>query len=247
MINSIKKVALVTGASRGIGYGISQKLISNGYRVVGLCRTKNSDVLASWLAIGGSECDLYCLDITDVNGCELFFTSEFFEANPIDVLVNNAGTTSDAFFHKMNYEQWSAIIDNNLKSIFNVTHPVYQHMMKNKFGRIINISSVNGQKGQSGQTNYSAAKAGLHGFTMALAQEACRNNITVNTVSPGYTETTMVTSMRADIQDSIKQSIPLKRFATPEEIANVVDFLASDQSSYITGAEIPVNGGLYIS
>lgn len=243
----MEKVALVTGASRGIGYYVSKKLISNGYRVIGLCRNSNSDVLESWNAIGGHENDLYCLDITEQRSCEIFFSIDFFEKNSVDVLVNNAGITSDAFFHKMSYEQWSSVIDNNLKSIFNITQPVYQHMMYKKYGRIINIASVNGQRGQAGQTNYSAAKAGLHGFTMALAQEACRNNITVNTVSPGYTETSMVTSIREDIQNVIKQSIPLKRFATPEEIANVVAFLASDQSSYITGAEIPVNGGLYIS
>lgn len=246
-MSRMNKVALVTGASRGIGFSISDKLISKGYRVIGICRTLNNEVLENWNSIGGFESDLYSLDVSDYEQCKSFFQQGFFGKNPVDVLINNAGITSDAMFHKMTYEQWVSVIDNNLKSVFNVTQPVYQQMIARKTGRIVNISSVNGQKGQAGQTNYSAAKAGLHGFTMALAQEASRNNITVNTVSPGYTETSMITSIRADIQNTIKDSIPLKRFATPEEISNVVAFLASVEASYITGADIPVNGGLFIS
>lgn len=246
-MSRIQKLALVTGASRGIGFSISEKLMAKGYKVIGICRTLNDEVLDNWNSIGGNKNDLYSLDVSDFHQCRSFFHSSFFEQNPVDILVNNAGITADAMFHKMSYEQWVSVIDNNLKSVFNVTQPVYQQMIVRKTGRIINISSVNGQKGQAGQANYSAAKAGLHGFTMALAQEASRNNITVNTVSPGYTETSMITSIRADIQNAIKESIPLKRFATPEEISNVVAFLASSEASYITGADVPVNGGLFIS
>lgn len=242
-----KKVVLITGASRGIGLSISAKFISAGYRVIGICRTIDAEVNAKWISIGGLENDLYSLDISNHEQCKLFFNSSFFENNPVEILVNNAGITSDAFFHKMTYEQWVSVIDNNLKSVFNVTQPVYQQMTARKTGRIVNISSVNGQKGQAGQTNYSAAKAGLHGFTMALAQEASRSNITVNTVSPGYTETNMIMSIKADIQNAIRDLIPLKRFASPEEISNVVVFLASSEASYITGADVPVNGGLFIS
>lgn len=241
------KFALVTGASRGIGLSISAKLISKGVRVVGICRNISDDVLTNWRLIGGLESDLYSLDISCNKKCSSFFDPIFFDNYPIEILVNNAGITDDAFFHKMSYEQWVSVIDINLKSVFNITQPIYKNMLSRKTGRIINISSVNGQKGQSGQTNYSAAKAGLHGFTMALAQEACRNNITVNTVSPGYTETSMVAAIRPDIQNTIKEGIPLKRFASPDEIASVVEFLSSPEASYITGADIPVNGGLFIS
>lgn len=242
-----KKTALVTGASRGIGLSICSGLIHKGYEVIGICRTINDSVKETWLSIGGDADNLYSLDISDFEQSQNFFSEAFFESNPIDVLVNNAGITSDAFFHKMTYESWSSVIDNNLKSVFNVTQPIYRHMIKSKSGKIVNISSVNGQKGQAGQANYSAAKAGLHGFTMALAQEACRHNITVNTVSPGYTETSMITSIKTEIQNAIRDSIPLKRFASPEEISSVVLFLISEGASYITGADIPVNGGLFIS
>lgn len=243
----VNKIVLITGASRGIGFSISAKFISKGYRVIGICRTLDDEVSEKWVSIGGKKEELYSLDISDFHQCRNFFSKTFFERHPIDILVNNAGITADALFHKMTYEQWVSVIDNNLKSVFNVTQPIYQQMIARKTGRIINISSVNGQKGQSGQTNYGAAKAGVHGFTMSLAQEASRSNITVNTVSPGYTDTNMIASIRLDIQNIIKESIPLKRFASPEEIANVVVFLASPDASYITGADIPVNGGLFIS
>jgi len=165
---------------------------------------------------------------------------------PIDILVNCAGITKDSFMHKMEKDQWDAVLHVNLDSVFNVTRSVIMGMRKRGFGRIINISSVNGQKGQVGQTNYSAAKAGMHGFTMALAQESARKGITVNTVSPGYIATSMVAAMgEKTIQKMIAQ-IPVGRLGEPEEIARVVSFLAADESSFITGANIAINGGMYM-
>lgn len=246
-MNNLKKIAIVTGASKGIGLAISKDLLKQGYVVVGLCRNLVPEVLNSWCGIGGCEDLLLKVDITDTKAIANMLSHDVFLDGKIEVLINNAGITADSFFHKMTYEQWTSVIDTNLKAIFNVTQAVYIKMMEHKFGRIINVSSVNGQKGQAGQTNYSAAKAGVHGFTKALAQEACRHNITVNTVSPGYTETSMITAIKPEILESIKSSIPLKRFASPDEIANTVTFLASDAAAYITGADISINGGLFIS
>ncbi len=242
-----KKIAIVTGASRGIGFSISSELMNSGYNVVGICRSVTPEVRLNWLKIGGAPEAIISADVASPGSIATVLENPIFLNSRIEVLVNNAGITNDAFFHKMTYEQWCGVIDVNLKSIFNVTQPIYLEMMKNKSGRIINISSINGQKGQAGQTNYSAAKAGIHGFTMALAQEASRNNITVNTISPGYTETAMTASIKPEILDSIKSSIPLKRLASTDEIAKCVKFLVSDSASYITGANIPVNGGLFIS
>lgn len=242
-----KEVALVTGASKGIGFSISEQLLKLGYEVVGICRNIDKNVESSWLSIGGNVSLLFSLDITEEFGLNGILSSNFFDSRRISVLVNNAGVTADVFFHKMSYQQWNSVIENNLKSLFNITQPIYKIMVENRFGRIINIASVNGQKGQAGQVNYSAAKAGVHGFTKALAQEAARYNITVNTVSPGYTETSMTSSIRPEIIEKIKGSIPLGRFAQPNEIAKAVSFLISDDASYITGADLSVNGGLFIS
>jgi len=164
-----------------------------------------------------------------------------------ELQINNVGITDNSFFHKMNWEQCSNVIDINLKALFLITPPIYKQILKNKFGRIINISSINGQKGQTGQTNYSAAKAGAHGFTMALAQEGARSNMTVNTVSPGYTETSMIKDIKPEIKDSIRNAIPAKRFGLPSEVAKLVGSLLSEDSAYITGANVPVNGGLFIN
>src|SRR5690606_28992585 len=165
---------------------------------------------------------------------------------PIDVLVNNAGITRDGLFRKMTLDDWRAVIDTNLNSLFNVTKQVIDDMLERGWGRIINISSVNGQKGQFGQTNYSTAKAGIHGFTMALAQEVANKGITVNTVSPGYIGTDMVRAIRPDVLEKIVATIPVKRLGTPEEIASIVSWLASDESGFSTGADFSLNGGLHM-
>jgi acetoacetyl-CoA reductase len=164
----------------------------------------------------------------------------------VDIIVNCAGITRDTTFKKMTPEQWSAVIDVNLSSVYNVTQPVWNGMLENGFGRVINISSVNGQRGQFGQANYSAAKAGMHGFSMALAYEGAAKGVTANTVSPGYIETAMTAAMRDDVREAIVGGIPMRRMGTPEEIAGAVAFLAADEATYITGANLPVNGGLFI-
>jgi acetoacetyl-CoA reductase len=163
----------------------------------------------------------------------------------IDILVNCAGITRDKTFKRMELDHWEAVINTNLNSVYYVTRPVWEGMLERGFGRIVNISSVNGQRGQFGQVNYSAAKAGMHGFTMALAHEGAAKGITVNTVSPGYVETAMTMAMRDDVREAIIAGIPMRRMGTPEEIASTVAFLAADETTYITGANIPVNGGLF--
>jgi acetoacetyl-CoA reductase len=168
------------------------------------------------------------------------------EVGGVDVLVNNAGITRDGTFHKMSRDDWSSVINTNLNSMFNVTKQVIEHMLTQRWGRIINISSVNGQKGQFGQTNYSTAKAGIHGFTMALAQEVAGKGVTVNTVSPGYIGTSMVRSIRSDVLDKIVGTIPVKRLGEPDEIASIVAWLASSESGFATGADFSVNGGLHM-
>ena len=165
---------------------------------------------------------------------------------PIDVLVNNAGITRDGMFRKMSKDDWDAVMDTNLNSLFNVTKQVIDDMVERNWGRIVNISSVNGEKGQFGQTNYSAAKAGMHGFTMALAQEVAHKGVTVNTVSPGYIGTDMVRSIRQDVLDKIVATIPVKRLGTPEEIASMVSWVASEEAGFATGADFSVNGGLHM-
>ena len=168
------------------------------------------------------------------------------EHGPVDVLVNNAGITRDGMFRKMTRADWDAVIETNLTSLFNVTKQVIDDMVERGWGRIINISSVNGEKGQFGQTNYSAAKAGMHGFTMALAQEVASKGVTVNTVSPGYIATDMVKSIRQDVLDKIVAGIPVKRLGTPQDIASIVSWVASDESGFATGADFSVNGGLHM-
>ena len=242
----MKKIAVVTGATRGIGLAISQKLSQDGFVVVGISRADNQEVNDSWVNSLSNDCCLFKCDVTNLLDVEQLILKINELEGSVHLLVNNAGITSDNFFHKMSAENWKSVIDTNLNSLFYITQPIYKIMKENGGGKIINISSVNGQKGQAGQVNYSSSKAGVHGFTMALAQEGARSNILVNTISPGYTNTEMMNKIRTDILQGIKDSIPLGRLAEPEEIANVTSFLASDCCSYITGANIPVNGGLFI-
>ena len=212
---------LVVGAGRMLGSDLME-ILSRGRRVIGA--------------------DVEDFDVTDGRATE----SAVREESP-DVIVNCAGITRDSSFKKMQKEQWYDVINVNLNSVFNVTQPLWNAMLENGFGRIVNISSVNGQRGQFGQTNYSAAKAGMHGFTMALAQEGAAKGITVNTLSPGYVSTAMTDAIREDVRNAIVAGIPMGRMGSVEEIASAVHFLVADDHEYITGANLPVNGGLFIS
>ncbi len=242
-----QKVAYVTGGMGGIGTAICQRLHKDGFKVIAGCGPSRD--FTKWLdeqkALG------YTFYASVGNVADWDSTVEAFrkckaEHGPIDVLVNNAGITRDGMFRKMTKADWDAVMDTNLNSMFNVTKQVIDDMVDRGWGRIINISSVNGEKGQFGQTNYSAAKAGMHGFTMALAQEVANKGVTVNTVSPGYIGTDMVRSIRQDVLDKIVATIPVKRLGTPEEIASMCSWVASDESGFATGADFSVNGGLHM-
>ncbi len=242
-----QKVAYVTGGMGGIGTAICQRLHKDGFKVIAGCGPSRDH--AKWLeeqkALG------YTFYASVGNVADWDSTVEAFrkvksEHGQVDVLVNNAGITRDGMFRKMTKADWDAVMDTNLNSLFNVTKQVIDDMVERGWGRIVNISSVNGEKGQFGQTNYSAAKAGMHGFTMALAQEVANKGVTVNTVSPGYIGTDMVRSIRQDVLDKIVATIPVKRLGTPEEIASMVSWVSSDESGFATGADFSVNGGLHM-
>jgi len=242
-----KKVAYVTGGMGGIGTAICQRLHNDGYTVIAGCGPTRD--FKKWIdeqkALGFT---FYTSvgNVADWDSTVDAFTKAKNDHGPIDVLVNNAGITKDRVFLKMTRDDWDAVIDTNLNSMFNVTKQVVPDMVEKGWGRIIQISSVNGNKGQSGQTNYSAAKAGMHGFTMALAQELASKGVTVNTVSPGYIGTDMVRAIRQDILDKIVATIPVKRLGTPDEIGSIVGWLAGDQSGFTTGADFSCNGGLHM-
>ncbi len=245
----MKKLALITGATGGIGSAISTRLIQDGYRVIATYIKPTYDYSVQWLQEKGFKDDeirLLELDVADAAECQERLSQLIAEEGAIDVLVNAAGITRDAVFKKMSSQDWYDVINTNLNSVFNVTHPIFPSMLEQGHGRIINISSVNGIKGQFGQTNYSAAKAGMIGFTKALAMEGARNQVTVNAIAPGYTATPMVAQMKDEVLDSIKKQIPMGRLATPEDIAAAVAFLVSDSGAYITGETLSVNGGLYM-
>ncbi len=242
-----KKVAYVTGGMGGIGTAICQRLYKDGYTVLAGCGPSRD--FTKWLdeqkALGYN---FYASvgNVSDWDSTVEAFRKAKAEHGPIDILVNNAGITRDGMFRKMTKADWDAVIDTNLNSLFNVTKQVIDDMVERGWGRIVNISSVNGEKGQFGQTNYSAAKAGMHGFTMALAQEVANKGVTVNTVSPGYIGTEMVRAIRPDVLDKIVATIPVKRLGTPEEIASMVSWVASDEAGFATGADFSVNGGLHM-
>jgi len=244
-----QKVALVTGGVGGIGTAICQRLARDGFRVVASFYPPLADEAAAWQkerTAEGLDIGIIAGDVASAEDSVRMVNEIQVSYGPVQVLVNCAGITKDRMFRKMATEDWDAVLSTNLSSVFYVTKPVWGGMLERGFGRVINISSVNGQRGQFGQTNYSAAKAGMHGFTMALAQEGAPKGITVNTVSPGYTETAMTAAMRDDVRESIVASVPMKRMGRPEEIAAVVSFLAAEENGYITGANIPVNGGLFM-
>jgi len=238
------RVALVTGGSRGIGASISKGLQAAGYTVAANY-AGNDDAANAFKSETGIP--VYKWSVADYAACAAGIKQVEAEVGPIDVLVNNAGITRDAMFHRMTPEQWNEVISTNLNGLFNMTHPVWPGMRERKFGRIVNISSINGQKGQAGQANYSAAKAGDIGFTKALAQEGSRAGITVNVICPGYIGTEMVRAVDPKIlNEKIIPLIPVGRLGEPEEIARCVVFLASDDSGFITGATISANGGQYM-
>ncbi|MBB6465449.1 beta-ketoacyl-ACP reductase [Aminobacter carboxidus] len=238
----MSKVALVTGGTRGIGAAISIALKEAGYSVAANY-AGNDEAAQKFKAETGIP--VYKWSVADYDACEAGIKQVEADLGPVSVLVNNAGITRDSMFHKMTREQWKEVIDTNLNGAFNMTHPLWSGMRDRKFGRIVTISSINGQKGQAGQANYSASKAGDIGFTKALAQEGARAGITVNVICPGYIATEMVMAVPEKVRESIIAQIPVGRLGEPEEIARCVVFLASEQSGFITGATLSANGGQY--
>ncbi len=239
------RTALVTGGSRGIGAAISIALKNAGYNVAANY-AGNDEAAKKFTAETGIK--TFKWSVADYEACAAGIKQVEAEVGPIDVLVNNAGITRDAMFHKMTPQQWKEVIDTNLSGVFNMTHPVWNGMRDRKFGRVITISSINGQKGQAGQANYSAAKAGDIGITKALAQEGARAGITVNVIAPGYIGTEMVRAIDEKVlAERIIPQIPVGRLGEPEEIARCVVFLASDDAGFITGSTISANGGQYFS
>ncbi len=243
-----QKIALVTGGTGGIGEAICQALADKGMKVVaGYSNEAKAKAWQQTQKAAGYDFLIQQIDVANTESCQKAVAAiKEAAGGSIDVLVNNAGITRDGFFKKMDWDQWHAVLSTNLDSAFNMTRPVIEEMLEKKWGRIINISSVNGQKGQMGQSNYSAAKAGLHGFTMALAQEGARNGVTVNTISPGYILTPMVAKIDEAIQQKIVSQIPVGRMGQPAEIGRAVAFLADDEGGYITGANLAINGGQHM-
>ncbi len=242
-----QKVAYVTGGMGGIGTAICRKLHNAGYKVIAGCGPSRD--FQKWLDEQKAEgCTFHASvgNVADWDSTVAAFGKAIAEHGTVDVLVNNAGITRDRMFLKMTPDDWKAVIDTNLNSMFNVTKQVVPGMVEKGWGRIIQISSVNGEKGQAGQTNYSAAKAGMHGFTMALAQELANKGVTVNTVSPGYIGTDMVKAIKPEVLEKIVATIPVKRLGTPEEIGSIVAWLAGDESGFTTGADFSCNGGLHM-
>ena len=238
----MSKVALVTGGTRGIGAAISLALQAAGYKVAANY-AGNDEAAAKFTEETGIAA--YKWSVADYDACAEGIARVEADLGPVDVLVNNAGITRDSMFHKMTRQMWQEVMDTNLSGLFNMTHPLWTGMRDRKFGRVINISSINGQKGQAGQANYSAAKAGDLGFTKALAQEGARAGITVNAICPGYIGTEMVMAVPEKVRESIIAQIPVGRLGAPEEIARCVVFLAGDDAGFITGATITANGGQY--
>ena len=244
------RLALVTGGNGGIGTEICKQLAAAGYKVVTTCVDAEKENIAAWQAerkaeghdIAWVECN-----VADFDSCAEMAKKVEAEHGAVEVVVNVAGITRDTFLHKMDAAAWNAVISVNLNSAFNVTRQFVEGMRERKFGRVINMASVNGQKGQFGQANYAAAKAGMHGFTMSLAQEGARKGITANTVAPGYIATAMTAAIPEEVRNQIIAQVPAGRMGEPEEIARTVVFLVADESEYINGAMIPVNGALFTS
>jgi acetoacetyl-CoA reductase len=243
------RIALVTGGMGGLGEAVCIKLAALGYQVITTYSPGNTKV-TEWLGTmeqQGYKFRAFPCDVSDYDSAQQCIALIHKEIGPVDVLVNNAGITRDMTFKKMDKTNWDAVIKTNLDSVFNMTKPVCDGMTERGWGRIINISSVNGQKGAFGQTNYSAAKAGMHGFTKALALEVARKGVTVNTISPGYIGTKMVMAIPQEVLDSkIIPQIPMARLGKPEEVAGLVAYLSSDEAAFLTGANIAINGGQHM-
>ena len=244
-----QRIALVTGGMGGLGEAICTKLADQGYRVL-VTHSPHRSGAAEWVAEQakhGYDFKAYEVDVGDFDSCQKMVAKIQSEVGNIDMLINNAGITKDTTFKKMTKVDWDAVVNTNLNSVFNMTKPVVDGMVERGWGRVINISSVNGQKGAFGQTNYSAAKAGMHGFTKALAQEVARKGVTINTVSPGYIGTKMVMAIPKEVLDTkIVPQIPVGRLGKPEEVAGLIVYLASDEAAFITGANISINGGQHM-
>lgn len=245
-----QKTALVTGGTGTIGTEICRQLSQAGCRVVTTCLPGEADSASKWQGeqqSAGYDIGVVSCDLSDFESTREAFTQATQLAGPIDILVNVAGITRDATLRKMTPEQWHQVIQSNLDSVFNATRNVIEGMLERGFGRIVSISSINGQKGQFGQANYAASKAGMHGFTMSAAQEGARKGVTANTISPGYIDSPMVNAVPEEVRKQIIAQIPVARLGQPADIARVVVFLAADEAGFITGANIPVNGGQYMS
>ncbi|MDF3981065.1 acetoacetyl-CoA reductase [Luteibacter sp. PPL201] len=242
-----QRTALVTGGTGGIGTAIVRYLARQGHRVA--TNYRDEARAAAWredMIRDGIDVTMVPGDVSDPVSAAAMIRAVEDHAGPVEILVNNAGITRDTTFHKMDYQQWTEVVNTNLNACFNVTRPVIEGMRSRQWGRIVQISSINGQKGQYGQANYAAAKAGVHGFTISLAQENARFGITVNTVSPGYVATDLVMAVPEDIRAKIVSQIPVGRLGRPEEIAHAVAFLTSEDSGWITGSNLAINGGHYM-
>ena len=237
------RTALVTGGTRGIGKAISLTLQAAGYRVAAVYHNNTE---AAHAFSEQSAIQIFHWDVADFEACRIGVAQIEHDIGPVDILINNAGITSDAVLHRMTHEQWWSVIHTNLGSMFNMSRHVIEGMRERGFGRIVNISSVNGEKGQLGQTNYAAAKAGILGFTKALALEGARKNVTVNAIAPGYCDTDMVAAVSPEIMQSIIASIPVGRLGAPVDIARMVTFLVAEDAGFITGATFDVNGGQFM-
>ena len=243
------RIALVTGGMGTLGTAIIKALHAGGCQAIATLQFPGDSSATAWLAAmqaQGIEVAVATGDVCDYPQTVAALTAVTKMIGPIDILVNGAGITRDNTLRKMTPDQWQAVIRTNLDSVFNVTQPLLPGMMDRGFGRIVNISSVNGQKGQIGQANYAAAKAGMHGFTKAIAQEAARKGVTLNTISPGYIDSPMIQAVPQATRERIRESIPVQRFGQPEDIARAVAFLVDEASGYITGHDLSVNGGLYM-
>ena len=245
-----KRTVLVTGGTGGIGTAICREMADDDTTIVAGFYPSDAQQAIDWQDANeklGFDFKIVPVDVSDYESAKSMVLEVEKAYGSIDVLVNCAGITRDKTLRRMSPEQWQDVIDTNLSSAFNITQPVIDGMIERGYGRVINIASVNGQKGQFGQANYSAAKAGLHGFTMAVAQETASKGITVNTVSPGYVATPMTSSMNSEVLSEIVKQVPVGRMANPEEIAFTVAWLADERNAYVTGANIPVNGGMFMS
>ena len=244
-----QRTALVTGGNRGLGAAIARSLHDAGHRVI-VTHTPGNPTIDQWQhtqAAQGYGFAAYGVDVSDYESAQELARRMYVDGYRIDILVNNAGITRDATLRTMDKSGWDAVLRTNLDSMFNVTKPFIDPMVERGWGRIINVSSINGSKGQFGQTNYSAAKAGVHGFTKALAQEVARKGVTVNTVSPGYLATEMVMAVREDVRQKIVDAIPVGRLGQPAEIAALVTFIASEAAAFMTGSNVAMNGGQHMS